>query len=219
MFTDNKIPHPILWLLDHTLRYICGDDVHKPTDPNLLYIWTQQEHIGIENFALGWISKEWARGLKRFGSDHHEGQAAQILTLIWDGLVEPIWTKRNDIKNNNPNPNDVLEMRNLRDKLYWYKKYSAQVLPERLRMLIDYPTAEIKLWDRKKCRRHINLLKKAQEIYKIECQLRAKGQTILTDFYKTSSKTTSQATPGAVDLQVHAPEDGGCNLGSAPITP
>jgi hypothetical protein len=72
------------------------------------------------------------KAIQYYGSDDPSGQTSQLLTLIWDGLCEPILTCRNDIRTNTPNPKDLLETQNLRQKLEWYKKYKEEVLPHRL---------------------------------------------------------------------------------------
>ena len=144
-----KIPASIMWLLLRILKHECKlEENTPPPDRNLRDIWEAQKEIGFHNFITGWISRSWQRGLRYYESKDPGGQAAQILTLIWDGLCEPIWACRNDIHSNNANPKEVFEMDNLRDKLRWYKKYSKEVLPERFRFMVDFSNEEITYWDR-----------------------------------------------------------------------
>jgi hypothetical protein len=106
--------------------------------------------------------------LRFYDSDDPGGQAAQMLTLIWDGLCKPIWACWNDINSNNPNPKDLLEMANLRDKLRWYRKFWMEVLPERFRFMADYSIEKINQWDRDKRRGTVRILDKTKRIYEIE---------------------------------------------------
>ena len=181
-----KIPVSIMWLLLRILKHECKlEENTPPPDRNLRDIWEAQKEIGFQNFITGWISRSWQRGLRYYESKDPGGQAAQILTLIWDGLCEPIWACRNDIHSNNANPKEVFEMDNLRDKLRWYKKYSKEVLPERFRFMVDFSNEEITYWDRDKRRGTVRILEKASKIYEIECKQRVKGQRVIIEFFQT----------------------------------
>ena len=183
--TALKLPVSIHWLLLKILRLTCNiEGAPTPTEPTLKMIWISQHRIGFNYLLLGWISRSWRRGLKKFGSTDPGGQAAQILTLIWDGLCEPIWNCRNDIKSNTPNPSDFLEMATLNEKLQWFRKYKNEVLPERFRYMAEFTQDEIRRWDRDKRRATIRILEKALKIYKIECKQRVSGQRVVTDFFK-----------------------------------
>jgi hypothetical protein len=184
--TSLKIPASIMWLLLKILKHECKlETVNPPPEGCLQKIWEAQSQIGFHNFITGWISRSWQRGLKIYDSDDPGGQAAQILTLIWDGLCEPVWACRNDINSNNPNPKDLLEMANLRDKLRWYRKFRNEVLPERFRFMADISTNEIDQWDRDKRRGTVRILDKAKKIYEIECTQRVKGQRVVTEYFRS----------------------------------
>jgi hypothetical protein len=175
-----------MWLLLKILKHECKlETVNPPPEGCLQKIWEAQSQIGFHNFITGWISRSWQRGLKYYDSDDPGGQAAQILTLIWDGLCEPVWACRNDINSNNPNPKDLLEMANLRDKLRWYRKFRNEVLPERFRFMADISTNEIDQWDRDKRRGTVRILDKAKKIYEIECTQRVKGQRVVTEYFRS----------------------------------
>jgi hypothetical protein len=178
-----KIPDSIVWLVLKITRHECGLDVATtPQEPTLRKIWKAQLKIGLANYMIGWVSRTWQAGLKKIGSQDPGGQAAQLLTLLWDGLCEPVWDCRNDIMANNPNPSEMREMTKLRDKLRWYQQHQIEVLPERLRFLAAYQGADLKKWDREKCRATLRLLEKATSIHKIECRQRVRGQRVMTDF-------------------------------------
>ena len=180
-----KLPASIMWLAIRIIKQECNmEDLHPPTEPMLLQIWEDQSKIGLSNFVLGWISRSWRKGLSHFGSVDPTGQAAQLLTIIWDGLCEPIWTCRNDIRNNNPNPRDLLEMSNLRSKLEWYRKFKNEVLPQHLRFLTDYSQDDIKRWDREKRQSMVRMLDKSKRIYEIEVKQRVAGQRVMTEFLR-----------------------------------
>jgi hypothetical protein len=150
----------------------------------LLQIYDAQREIGLHNFVIGWFSKAWQDGMRHFGSRDPGGQASQLLTLIWDGLCEPVWACRNDIRANTPNPKDLLEMSNLREKLEWYRKFKNEVLPHRLRFLADYTEDNIKRWDREQRITTVRMLDKSKRIYEIAMKQRARGQRVMTEYFQ-----------------------------------
>ena len=181
-----KLPASIMWLTLRILKQECTlEDSLPPTEPKLLKIWEAQSKIGFSNFVLGWFSRSWRDGFSSFGSDDPSGQTAQLLTLLWDGLCEPIWACRNDIRTNNPNPKDLLEMSNLRSKLEWYKKFKAEVLPHRLRFLADYSQDDIRKWDRDRRQSMVRMLDKSKRIYEIEIRQKVAGQRVMTEYLRT----------------------------------
>lgn len=181
--TRLKIPDQIIWLLLRMVRKECEiDDTTAPQEPSLRKIWDAQHRIGFSNFIIGWLSREWHNGLKRFGSKDPGGQAAQVVTLLWDCLCEPVWECRNNIMANKPNPSEMREMTALREKMMWYRRYKMEVLPERFRFLVTYNEGDLVKWDRERCRTTLRILDKAAKIHEIECRQRVRGQRVMTDF-------------------------------------
>ena len=182
-----KIPASIIWLALRIIQNECAIADHPPpTDPVLSKVWEAQAKLGFPNFMLGWFSRSWRKAIQHYGSADPSGQASQLVTLIWDGLCEPLWTCRNDIRTNTPNPKDLLEMQNLRQKLEWYKKFKEEVLPHRLRFLAEYSDDDIKRWDRDRRKTVVRMLDKSRRIYEIENKQRMKGQRVMTEFFRTS---------------------------------
>jgi hypothetical protein len=182
-----KIPTSIIWLALRIVQQECAlADLPPPTDPTLHLIWEAQSKLGFSNFILGWFSRSWGQAIQYYGSDDPSGQTSQLLTLIWDGLCEPILTCRNDIRTNTPNPKDLLETQNLRQKLEWYKKYKEEVLPHCLRYLAEYSTDEIQRWDRDQRKTMVRMLEKSRKMYEIDNKQRVKGQRVMTEFFTTS---------------------------------
>jgi hypothetical protein len=146
---DCGIPLPIVRLLGLVLNAIVANTSEAPTLPQSLeLIWNEQQRVGLANLAIGWISNAWAKGLAHHGSTDPEGHAAQILTLVWDGLCEPIWEMRNSIMNDLPNPTRLREMQSLEERLRWYHRHRFKVLAHRHRFLAEYRVDDIHRWDR-----------------------------------------------------------------------
>lgn len=175
------LPSPIVRLLELMLRSCFGDLPSDPPLPSVLQkIWSAQKRIGLINFAHGWISTGWAVGLKKLGSKDPHGQSAQVLTLVWDAVCEPIWEHRNHVLNNTPNPTALRELSSLRDRLLWYRRFKNQVLPPRFRFLARFRPDQLERWDRTRCRVALRQLDKARRIYEIECTQRVRGQQVMT---------------------------------------
>jgi hypothetical protein len=143
-------------------------------------VWEEQSKIGLANMVIGWISKAWAAGLAHYGSKDPEGQAAQLLTLAWDGLCEPVWEMRNSIFNDLPNPAQLQEMQSLEEKLQWYHRHRFKVLAHRHRFLAEYRIEDLGRWDRNRRKETLRGLERARRIYEIECTQRVQGQQVLS---------------------------------------
>lgn len=180
-----RLPSQVTWLALRIIKQECAvEDLPTPTDPMLQKIWEAQKEIGFNNFMLGWFSKAWRAGMNHFGSKDPKGHTSQLLTLLWDGLCEPIWLRRNDIRSNTPNPKDLLEMSNLYEKLEWYQKFRAEVLPHRLRFLAEYTKDDIRRWDRERRRTMVRILDKSKRIYELELKQRVRGQRVMTEYFQ-----------------------------------
>jgi hypothetical protein len=178
---DCGIPLPIVRLLGLVLKAIVENSSEVPTlPPSLALIWNEQQRIGLANMAIGWISNAWARGLAYHGSSDPEGHAAQLLTLVWDGLCEPVWEMRNSIMNDLPNPTRLREMQSLEERLRWYHRHRYKVLAHRHRFLAEYRVEDITRWDRDRRKETLRSLEKARRIYEIECAQRVQGQQVLS---------------------------------------
>jgi hypothetical protein len=97
-----------------------------------------------------------------------------------------LWTCRNDIRVNTPNPKDRLEMQHLQQKLGWYQKFKDEVLPHCLRFLAEYGADDIQRWNHDRRKTMVRMLDKSKRIYKIENKQRVKGQRVMTEFFTTS---------------------------------
>ena len=66
-------------------------------DPDLNHIITSQQAIGPMMFIRGYLSVEWMRLLRTMTGQQPERKLARLIRILWDELVEPLWTTRNDI--------------------------------------------------------------------------------------------------------------------------
>jgi hypothetical protein len=183
--SELRLPAQVVWLALRIIKQECAvTEFASPTEPMLQQIWDAQQQIGNHNFIIGWLSSKWKEGMRHFGSKDPGGQTSQLITLLWDGLCEPIWACRNDIKANTPNPKDLLEMSNLREKLEWYSRFKNEVLPHRLRFLAEFTEDDITKWDRDRRKTMVRMLDKSRRIYEIELRQRIKGQRVITEYFQ-----------------------------------
>ena len=186
--TKSTIPRQVYKVAVAMLRAVCDQLPEESIDipPPMERVYQEQCKIGLHNFAIGWFTKSWAIAMEHYGSKDPSTSVAQLLTLIWDGLCEPIWELRNNILHHKPNPTVLREMTNLRDRLKWYQRNKQMVIAPRHFFLTTYTDANIKDWQRDQCRAQLKLLEKAQQIFEIECRQRISGQQVLTDYFHSN---------------------------------
>jgi hypothetical protein len=90
---------------------IPAEDIQAP-DP-LREVLEYQTRIGLHNFVIVWFVKAWAPAMKQYGSKDPDGQVAQLLMILWDGLCEPVWEMCNNILHKKPNPTVLRETEHL----------------------------------------------------------------------------------------------------------
>jgi hypothetical protein len=130
-------------------RIVDGREPTIPSEsaPVLLRAWESQKRIGFSSFIRGWVSKEWARAMKAYESGDPQGQTAQMLTIIWDGLCEPVCTYRNNKLYHVENNTMTAMLRTLGDRLQWFQDNKEVVLAPRHHMLAEYRMEDVQQWD------------------------------------------------------------------------
>jgi hypothetical protein len=186
------IPREVYSLAEAMWQSVCNntkaDTINVP--PPLHHLMNDQMQVGLHHFVIGWFFKSWARAMNQYGSKDPDGHVAQLLTILWDGLCEPIWELWNNILHNKPNPTTLRETENLRDKLRWYCKYKSITIAPRHYFLASHSDNDIDSWNRDQCRVHLRVLENAQNIIEIECRQRMNGQRAITEFFSRDNRET-----------------------------
>ena len=134
--TEQRIPSELYTLALHILRCLQTPTFTQPSLPPFLNtLWAAQEVIGLERFALGWLSTKWHESAVLLGSKDPESVVVKLITLIWDGWCEPLWEARNNILKRQPNPTELTEHRTIKERLCWFRRHKNRVLPVRFRFL------------------------------------------------------------------------------------
>ena len=189
---DIKLHSLVSETMLNILRSVCNEgQLQRPLSTIVADAWEIQQQIGFQNMAIGWIGNGWTRAFKTLGSKDPEGCTVQMLTLIWEGLCEPMWSLRNDILHKTPNPRTLTEMTTLKERLQWYRENKRLVLAPRHHTLAEYTNADIDRWNRLQCRSQIRILDDAKLIFEIECKQRSSGQQVLTDIFPLRPRPTT----------------------------
>jgi hypothetical protein len=183
-----RIPRAVYSLAEAMWQSVCNNTEPNTINvpPALQNLMNDQLQVGLHHFVIGWFVKSWAQAMHQYGSRDQNAHVAQLLTILWDGLCEPIWELRNNILHNKPNPTTLRETESLRDKLRWYSKYKSITIAPRHYFLTNYTNKDIDRWNRDQCRVQLKILANAQNIFEIECRQRMRGQRVITDFFNQS---------------------------------
>jgi hypothetical protein len=180
-----RIPRQVYSLAEELWVSICNstpaEDIQAP-DP-LCQVLEDQKRVGLHNFIIGWFVKAWAPAMAHYGSKDPDGQVAQLLTILWDGLCEPVWEMRNNILHKKPNPTVLRETEHLWDKLDWFRRHKSIAIAPRHYFLASFTEEELRRWHRSQCRAQLGVLENAQQIYELECQHRMRGQRVITEYF------------------------------------
>ena len=159
----NNIPLQVYNMAEAMLRSVCDrlpeDSISVPQP--LETVFHDQCRVGLHQFAIGWFTKSWMGAMEYYGSKDPSSSVAQLLTILWDGMCEPIWELRNNTLHHKPNPTVLQEMINLRNKLKWYQQNKRITLAPRHHFLTHYTQVHLDEWQRDQCRAQLKLLDRA----------------------------------------------------------
>ena len=159
--------------------------IHAP-DP-LHQVMEDQIQVGLHNFVIGWFVKSWTPAMKQYGSKDPDGQVAQLLTILWDGLCEPMWELRNNILHKKPNPTVLRETEHLQEKLSWFRRHKSIAIAPHHYFLSSFTEVELQRWDRSKCCAQLRVLESVQHIHELECHQRMRGQRVIPEYFSQNS--------------------------------
>lgn len=167
----------------HIINHLDDTEYVQLRLPQVLQtVWDKQCQLGRYRFGIGWISKQWRKAAKIYGSKDPGGDVAKLVTLIWDGWCEPLWELRNNILHKQPNPTELSAHRKIKERLKWFKRHKLEALLEQFRFLTDFSEDDLKYWNRKNSRALLHHLEKGHKIYRFKCRQRYKGQRVITDW-------------------------------------
>ena len=169
------------------VHYIAeATDTKLPTtttrDPRLTSAFAAQDVIGPLMLLRGIIALEWIRILTDMGMPHPQRMMVFIVRTIWDDVVQPLWSTRNNILHNNPNFTSELTHTQLGDRMLWYLQHKDQ-LARQDRFLARYSSSCIDKMSTTIRREWIRHLDIARDAWTREQKTIDTGQTLLTQFF------------------------------------
>lgn len=169
------------------VHYIAeATDTKLPTtttrDPRLTSAFAAQDAIGPLMLLRGIIALEWIRILTDMGMPHPQRMMVFIVRTIWDDVVQPLWSTRNNILHNNPNFTSELTHTQLGDRMLWYLQHKDQ-LARQDRFLARYSSSCIDKMSTTIRREWIRHLDIARDAWTREQKTIDTGQTLLTQFF------------------------------------
>ena len=137
----------------------------------------------------GFIASAWLQQLTDMGTPHPQRKMVFLVHTIWDELIQPLWTARNNILHNNPNFMTDLTHTQLGDRLLWYLRHKDQ-LARQDRFLARYSASCIDAMTTTIRREWIRHLDIARNAWTREQKLIDTGQTVLTQFFSRIIRNT-----------------------------
>ncbi len=168
-------------------------DTHTPQaitqDPRFNTAFTAQDAIGPLMLLRGFIATAWLRQLTDMGTPHPQRKMVYLIRTVWDELIQPLWTARNNILHRNPNFTTDLTHTQLGDRLLWYLRHKDQ-LARQDRFLARYSASCIDTMStiiRREWIRHLDI---ARNAWTREQKVIDTGQTVLTQFFTRIIRNT-----------------------------
>ena len=115
----------------------------------------------------------------------------KLLLFMWDDVVTPLWTTRNDIYHHGRNLAEAAEDSQLTRALTWYLQHKREVLSIYDHKLIQFDLADLYSMPRLTKREWKRHLDAARTAWTTERRQRARSQQVITRFL---SPPTSRAT-------------------------
>ena len=177
---------PILFM-KQLVGYIAeATDTKLPTvttrDHRMTRAFDAQDSIGPLMLLRGFVAVEWSLILKDMGTPHPQRMMAFIVRTIWDEVIQPLWSVRNNILHNNPNFTTELTHTQLGDRMLWYLQHK-DYLARQDRFLARYSASCIDKMSTAIRREWIRHLDIARDAWSREQKTIDTGQTLLTQFF------------------------------------
>ena len=180
-------------------------DTERPSflqyDPAIQTAVRAQYEIGPHLFIRGFITTEWHHALKDIDVSQPERATKRLLLYLWDNIVTPLWTTRNDLYHHGINLADEADDSHLTNSLNWYLQHKNEVLSIYDQHLLRFDTSDLHNMSRRTKRewkRHLDI---AREAWTQERTQRARSQQVITRFLQprtTMARTVPVAQqPGA----------------------
>lgn len=105
--------------------FVTGTAIPNKPHPTLQSAISRQHEIGFEFLVcgFGFVAFDWKRALKESGAQHAKSKMATRLQFLWNDVIDPLWTARNDILHRAANYTTTLEFEQQGQHLQWYHEH------------------------------------------------------------------------------------------------
>ncbi len=160
----------------------------RPVDPGIERAWAAQYRIGISMLPRGFVSSQWILALEELGCPHpHRKLASMVYHLLLD-FTNKIWRERSSLAHESTNLNDLAQESAIDQHLCWYRLNYITVLSHHDFHLIDGIHADKLISASLRTKRQwLVHLDAARDVYAVECAVRERGQTCITDYFRPKS--------------------------------
>ncbi len=136
----------------------------------------------------GFVSSQWILALEEQGCPHpHRKRASMVYHILID-FTNEIWRERSSLAHDSTNLNDLAQESMIDQRLSWYRSNYTTVLSRHDFPLIDRIQADKRISTSRRTKRQwLVHLDAARDVYAVECAVRERGQTCITDYFRPTS--------------------------------
>ena len=163
----------------------------------------QQQRIGVNMMARGFLARGWMDALEENGVDKPERKMEALQLMLWDVVVQPLWHTRNHILHRTQNKHHAVESERLGERIKWYVKHKHRLLSVYDRYLARFDISTIHRMDRHTRAAWVRHLDVAREAYNNELRQKAQGRNVITRYctFRTLANKCTQPGPAEEELQ------------------
>ena len=173
-------------------RYLSGalqgqQEVTPPT-PLSQRIYTAQNQIGSHMFIRGFLTIHWMEALQHLRIQHPIRLMTKLTRFLWDDVITPLWTTRNNILHNQENFISEQTHSQLGDRMLWYLQHKDDLAVQD-QFLARFSAREVDRMTTRTRMEWIRHLDTARDAWTREKATRATGQRLLTDYFSLAKQT------------------------------
>ena len=124
----------------------------------------------------------WQDAIKATGAKNPEQKMDALQRLMWDDVVSPLWSVRNDIMHRKENKHQEQEDRSLTEKISWYVQHRHDILSVHDQQLAEVDLSTLHRMTRQTKRAWARHLEVARNAFAKEAEQLSRGQSVITLF-------------------------------------
>ena len=158
-----------------------------PPTPLSQCIYAAQNRIGPHMFLRGFLSVHWMEALQHLRIKHPLRLLTKLVRFLWDDVILPLWTTRNNILHNQENFISEHTHSQLGDRVLWYLQHKEDLATQD-QFLARFTALDVEQMTTRTRMEWICHLDTARNAWTKERATRATGQRLLTDYFPRSDQ-------------------------------